>query len=195
VTETPTPTFTPTPQPVHVPLVLKFRRGLDLLNGGFESGAFLPGWQDSGRLTRDVTREQAHSGSFAALLGNPNYNSRGGCPVGEATVYQVMDVPHSGHPTLRFWYLIQSYDLIDFDYFAAYVSLWPDGPSERVWLDGSVHWISENLWSSGWRVAVVSLDAYLGRTITIRLSNVMTNADGWYNTWTIVDDVELEERP
>ena len=48
-------------------------------------------------------------------------------------------------------------------------------------------------WDSGWREAVVSLDNYRGRAITIELANAMTNSDGWYNTWTYLDDVSIGE--
>jgi hypothetical protein len=195
---TPTPTFTPTPlpQPVYLPLLFRSRRSFYLLNGGFESGAFLPGWLEGGTLARDIVGGgQQRSGKYAALLGSPYYNNRGGCPVGEASIQQVIDIPTQGHPTLRFWYRICSYDLKEFDYFAAYVSIWPDGPRNRVWIDGRDSW-DTNLWCCPtWREGVVPLDEYLGRTITVTFANVMTNEDGWYNTWTVVDDVRLEERP
>ena len=190
-----TPTLTPTPRPVYLPLVLKLRRSLFLLNGGFESGAFLPGWQESGTLAREVTQAQRHSGSYAALLGSPYYPNHGGCPVGEAAIHQLVDVPASGHPFLRFWYYICSYDLLQFDYFAAYVAVWPNGAPNQVWMDGRPSWDDEIWCSEEWREAVIPLDIYLGQTITIKLTNAMTNADGWYNTWTYVDDVRLEERP
>ena len=203
-TETPTPTVTPTftatptPRPVYLPLLFRLRRSLYLLNGGFESGAFLPGWQESGRLAREVVGVgggQQHSGKYAALLGSPYYNNHGGCPVGEAAIHQLLDVPVSGHPTLRFWYRICSYDLKDFDYFVAYVSVWPSGLRTQVWVDGRDSW-DESLWCCpAWREGIVPLDMCLGRTISITLANAMTNADGWYNTWTVVDDVRLEERP
>lgn len=193
-----TPTHTPTATllPIYLPLLFRSRRSLYLLNGGFESGAFLPGWLESGALARDIVGGgQQRSGRYAALLGSPYYNNRGGCPVGEAAIQQLVDVPTQGHPMLRFWYRICSYDLKEFDYFAAYVSVWPDGPRTRVWIDGRDSWDS-NLWCCPtWREGVVPLDEYLGCTIAIAFVNAMTNADGWYNTWTVVDDVRLEERP
>lgn len=193
---TPTHTSTPTLLPIYLPLLFRLRRSLYLLNGGFESGAFLPGWLESGTLARDIVGGgQQRSGRYAALLGSPYYNNRGGCPVGEAAIQQLVDVPTQGHPTLRFWYRICSYDLKEFDYFAAYVSVWPDGPRTRVWIDGRDSW-DNNLWCCPtWREGIVPLDEYLGCTIIIAFVNAMTNADGWYNTWTVMDDVRLEERP
>ena len=189
-TNTPTNTPTPTPKPAYLPLLLKQSR--KLLNGGFESGGFFPGWRDAGKLDRRVVSGpgRQRSGDYAALLGNPDYKSNGGCPTGEAAIHQVIDVPAKGHSALRLWYRIRSYDLVDFDYFAIDIAEWPSGPTEQHRY-GCTNWTG-NLWDSGWREAIVFLDNYRGRGILIKLSNAMTNEDGWYNTWTYIDDVSLE---
>jgi hypothetical protein len=41
----------------------------------------------------------------------------------------------------------------------------------------------------------IALDDYRGQTIMVKLYNAMTNGDGWYNTWTYVDDVGLDRNP
>ena len=192
VTATPTNTPTPTPRPVRLPLVFKQMRRL--LNGGFESGELLPGWQSEGTLHLDVVQGKRHWGRYAALLGSPDYNTDGGCPTGEAAIYQVIDVPRDGHPTLHFWYRMLSYDTIDFDFFAVDVSVWPFGPEETLYKVGCTDW-NGNLWIWGWREGEISLDNYRGRAIKIKFYNEMSNTDGWYNTWTYVDDVYLNENP
>ena len=193
-TSTPTNTPTPTPKPAYLPVLLKQKR--KLLNGGFESGELSPGWRDEGKLDRRVVSGpgRQRSGDYAVLLGNPDYRSNGGCPTGEAAVYQVIDVPAKGNPALRLWYRIRSYDLVDFDYFAVDIAEWPSGPTEHLRRYGCTNWTG-NLWDSGWREAIVFLDNYRGRCIIIKLYNAMTNEDGWYNTWTYVDDVSLESIP
>jgi hypothetical protein len=194
-TTTPSPTWMPTP--TRVPGVL--------LNGGFESGGFQPGWQDSGELQRAVVSGEQHAGHYVALLGSPNYDSRGGCPLGEAAISQVVDVPLSGHPTLRFWYRLQSYDTLQFDYLYAQVWEWPQGSPQPAppFLVGRdpAQWQYMVLWSSGWQEAVISLEAYRGRTVNIKIANAMTNEDppyhgtGWYNTWSYIDDVRMVVAP
>lgn len=193
-TPTPTPTYTPTitptptPRPVHLPLL--FRHIRPLLNGGFESGVFQPAWEPTGILPTEVVAGQPHEGQFAALLGNPNYNNAGGCPTGEASISQVVLVPTDERVFLRFWYRIYSYDTLDFDYFAVYLQPESGGVEEKAWFDGRIHW-NNSLWNSGWREGVVLLDRYRGQRVRISLRNVMSNTDGWYNTWTLVDDVSV----
>jgi hypothetical protein len=192
-TATFTPTHTPTPAPIYLPLL--FRQVRVLTNGGFETGRFAPSWLASGLLGRQiVSGGLPRTGRYAALLGEPRYDSSGHCPVGQAIISQTIDVGDDGHPTLRLWYRIWSYDTIDYDFFAIAVLLPATQRRERVYQDGCTLWTG-NLWSSGWREAVISLDNYRGQTISIELANAMTNADGWYNTWTYVDDVSLSVTP
>jgi len=193
-TPTPTPTYTPTitptptPRPVYLPLLL--RRIRPLLNGGFESGVFQPTWEPAGNLPAEIVAGQPHEGQYAALLGNPNYNNAGGCPTGEASISQVIVVPTDERVFLRFWYRIYSYDTLDFDYFAVYLQPESGGVEEKAWFDGRIHW-DNSLWNSGWREGVVLLDRYRGQRVRVSLRNVMSNTDGWYNTWTLVDDVSV----
>jgi len=105
----------------------------------------------------------------------------------------MVDISSSGQPQLRFWYNIYSYDTLDFDYFAVTVTVNGSGETRRVWFDGRIQW-DANVWSSGWHEAAIPLDRYLGQTVTLRFINAMTNDDGWYNTWTYVDDVTVVNR-
>ena len=189
-TDTPTPTATPTPRPVHLPMVMRQLR--DLENGDFESGQFSPHWAQEGNLgSQIVSGGLPRTGRYAALMGDPRYDSAGGCPIGETRLVQVVDVPRLGHPALHVWYRIWSEDTIDFDYFAIYIADSGGSHRDRLHRDGCTLWTG-NLWSSGWREAIVSLDNYRGQTVRIELVNAMTNGDGWYNTWTYVDDIRLD---
>jgi hypothetical protein len=142
-----------------------------------------------------VVSELAHGGAYAARLGDPGYDNWGGCPSGEAAVYQRFEVPHEGHPRLRIWYRIYSYDTFEFDYFAIDVRRWPNGAPERAYLDGGYYWTQGKLWDSLWREAVIALDDYRDEIVLVRIYNVMGNTDGYYNTWSYVDDISLEALP
>jgi len=189
-TLTPTITPTPTPRPVHLPMVIRELR--DLRNGDFEQGRLAPHWESAGDLgTQLVSGGLPRSGNYAVLLGDPKYDSAGGCPVGDARLAQLIDVPSLGHPTLRVWYRIWSEDTLDYDYFAIDVADRTGAYRDRLHRDGCTLWTG-SLWSSGWREAIVSLDNYRGQTVRIELVNALTNTDGWYNTWTYVDDIRLD---
>ena len=191
-TDTPTPTSTPTPAPIKVPIFLSERELI--VNGTFESGKLEPYWRSLGTLKRQVTSTVRYSGQYSVLLGDPTYRSDGGCPTGVAAIYQPVEVPRAGQVTLRFWYLIQSYDTRQFDYLAVIIAPTPDLSETPVFAQGRTYW-DEWLWSSGWREAKISLSSFKGQTVYIVLANVMGNEDGWYNTWTYVDDVRIEYRP
>ena len=187
-TREPSATPTATPRPVHLPLAMRQVR--KLANGDFEAGTLYP-WHHAGQLACTVVATPVHNGLYAALLGKPTYDNWGGCPVGESAIYQIIDVPPEESAELHIWYRIYSYDTVEFDYFAVDVSTYPFGPSEQLWLDGGYFWSPGVLWNSGWRQAIIALDNYRGETILVRLYTAMTNDDGYYNTWTIVDDIRL----
>jgi len=190
--DTPAPTATPSLRPIQMPIFLSQR---DLIvNGTFESGQLEPYWGNVGTLRRKVVSTVRYSGLYSALLGDPAYRSDGGCPTGAAAIYQVVEVPRTGQATLRFWYLIQSYDTRQFDYLAVIVASTPDLAKPPVFSQGRTYW-DQWLWSSGWREAKISLSPFKGETVYIMLCNVMGNDDGWYNTWTYVDDVRIDYRP
>jgi len=192
--ETPTaePTPTPTLPRIQIPVVLREQELI--VDGSFESGKLEPHWRSIGSLARKVVPIVRHEGKYSALLGSPEYRNEGGCPMGAAAIYQEVEIPQWGSVTLRFWYLMQSYDTKQFDYLAVIVAPTPDLGAEPIFVQGRTYW-DQWLWSSGWREAKISLSAYRGQTVCIILSNVMTNEDGWYNTWTYIDDVRIEYRP
>jgi len=186
---TPTSTPTPTPPPAYLPLI--FKQIQELLDGGFESGTFAPAWQVEGILASTLVQGQQHAGSYAALLGSPEYVNEGGCPVGHARISQIIDVPTQGHPELRFWYSIQSYDTSQFDYLSVDIAVPLGGVSTRVFVAGRTNH-DDTLWSSGWKETMVPLDPYRGQRIRLSFSNVMSNTDGWYNTWSYIDAVAVD---
>ncbi len=198
-TTTPTPTSTPTLTPMSTPrhfyLPMIYRQLVPLRNGDFSSGCFVPGWKSEGNLPRRVVTTEHRSPPFAALLGDPGFDNMGGAPVGYAAIYQIIDVPYDGDPELRFSYRLQSYDTIQFDYFTLEIAEWPGGAYEELYRDGCLTWSLGIKCPRSWQDGGISLNKWRGKRVSIRFANVMTNDDGYYNTWTYVDNVALVRRP
>jgi len=177
---------------VYMPVVARDYSPPDIINGGFENG--WTGWTHEGELPRTITSANPHSGNFSALLGNPGYKCEKGVPVGSAWIQQDFPVPHTAAPRLSFWYNIWTQDknpyLTDkFDTFDVRIN------GILVFRDAKITGthgcdlqpVEENL---GWRVGEIDLDNYRGQRITIRFQN-RSYPDGWFNTWTYVDDVRF----
>ena len=188
----PPPTATPTPCAVQLPLVRRQLR--TICNGGFETGTLAPHWLANGTLPSSVLRGVSHTGDWGARLGDPSYDNAYGCPVGYASIAQTVDVPIGGTTELGFSYRILSYDTIDYDYFSVTITVASTGASETVWLDGRTDW-TPKLWDSGWQSGAIPLADYCGQPVTVAFHNTMTNPDGWFNTWTYLDDVTLTTTP
>lgn len=180
------PSYSPYQEKVFLPIVMAPDP-----NWGFETGDFT-GWQHGGQLARSVSTAMPHSGSYAALLGNPGYSCNG-VPVGSAWLRRSVTVPSSGSPTLSFWYRIYTQDkntnLSDqYDLFAVYIN-----DSQLVVKDANTSdpYGCSNLKDLGWKQVNFSLDAYKGQTIQITFYNY-NRPDNWYNTYTYVDDVAVQ---
>jgi hypothetical protein len=194
-TPTLTPTRTPTPTPRAFYLSLLYRQLIPLLNGDFSSGSFAPDWKVEGNLPKWVVANEHRSPPFAALLGDPGYDNMGGVPVGYAAIYQIIDVPYDGNPELRFSYRLQSYDTIQFDYFTLEIAEWPSGAYRELYRDGCMTWNLGIKCPRSWQDGSISLNEWRGKRVSVRFANVMTNDDGYYNTWTYVDNIALVRRP
>lgn len=166
-----------------------------VVNGGFERG--WTGWTHGGELDQSVTPGNPYSGDFSALLGDPDYDCEGNVPVGSAWVEQTVFVPsYLGAPTLSFRYNILTQDRNpylddEFDRFDVRVD------NTLVFADakktGSYGCeLDPGEWDLHWQLGQVDLGAYSGQTITIRFENG-SRPDGWFNTWTYLDDVRIED--
>jgi hypothetical protein len=175
-----------------LPVVTRNYSPPDIINGGFENG--WTGWTHGGELPQTVTSTNPHSGNFSALLGNPGYKCEKGVPVGSAWIQQAFLVPHTAAPRLSFWYNIWTQDknpyrTYDFDIFDVKINDTVVLTDARITgtYGCDLPVVQQDL---GWRVKEVSLDQYRGRRITIRFRN-LSFPDGWFNTWTYVDDVRF----
>jgi hypothetical protein len=179
-------------------------------NGDFE-GLFA-GWQSGGLLERAVLPVDSPGGgtSNAVRLSTPDYERtvtpvNPGCvddpgcvPVGAAVISQTVTVPAAnmgGQPRLSLWYRILTYDVMFSERYQRYYDTFEvtivDGGQEYLILrDGNPTQNYGQLVDLGWKFAVVDLDRFAGRTITIRLSS-FNRWDNRFNTWTFVDDVQV----
>jgi hypothetical protein len=126
-------------------------------------------------------------------MGNPEYGCEEGVPIGSAWMEQTFLVPDTSHPTLSFWYNIFTQDinpylddhLDSFDVRINGALLFRD--ARRTGKHGCDPQDQADL---GWQTGEIDLNAYRGQQIAIRFEN-RNQPDGFYNTWTFVDDVQF----
>lgn len=176
---------------IYLPIVLKNYR--PFVNGGFEQG--WRGWNHSGTLHQSICSDAnfAHSdSSHSALLGDPNYECKEGVPVGSAWMSQTFVVPPDMEsPQLSFYYRIFSEDKFDedrFDSFDVYIN---DTLILREGDRGDEYGCDRPADDLGWQPHTEDLTEYKGQNITLRFENV-SRPDAWFNTWTYVDDVQIQ---
>jgi hypothetical protein len=151
------------------------------------------------------------NGGYSILLGDTSYpcDSKG-VPLGSARIEKVITIPDvsaGGSVKLEFDYAIFSQDASTdaayYDGFEVYVlsktstslKFW-DGNLNKLGLDCSKWWRvpgTENSRSGqtdGWATGTIDLNAFQGETITISFQN-HNRLDGWYNTYTYLDDVRM----
>ena len=181
-------------------------------DGGFEARTFEPCWAEGGELARSVeewldvgeptpTIEPAYAGRYSALLGDPSLGeglpTQPGIPVGSAWIEQSIQVPSTGSPHLSFWYRIITYDVARdavrqlWDIFALEIN------DELAFWDGNREpGTSQRRHDLGWRRGEVDLSPWRGQTITVHFANWngYSREPGaeLYNTWTYLDEVQLQ---
>lgn len=184
-----------------------------LANGDFE--ILDTGWDFQNNGLRVSTIQSAPTGdedipmgSNAALLGGTGYACRPeGVPMGYAEVRQsftVPDAPDGKTVGLRFNYVIYSQDAStkpDYDRFEVYINesaapVFSDGNLVNTGLGCNVWWrvpgphnIRDGQ-TTGWANGFINLERYQGQTIQISFQN-HNRFDGWYNTYTYLDNVEI----
>jgi uncharacterized repeat protein (TIGR01451 family) len=175
---------------IYLPVVMRcFSNCTPLANGDFEDD--WTGWTHGGELNQSISPDNPHSGNHSALLGDPDYNCKGGVPRGSAWMEQTFSVPCTDSPKLIFWYNIFTHDknskLSD-----TYDSFDVKNDGLRVFRDMNTTdpYGCDNLRNLGWISETIELSSYKGSCITLRFEN-WSRKDGWYNTWTYVDDVQV----
>ena len=197
---------------VYFPIVMRTLIPPLLVNGGFEQQG--QGWNliNQGLPASIVGQSNDPSvplGTYSALLGRVDYPcNASGVPLGHAAVEQTYAVPQSSQQvTLRFKYIVLSQDAStsgQYDRFEVFVTP-QGGAASLVFSDGNMvnQGLGCNVWrrvpgpenprngqTTGWAEAVVNLDSYKGQTVTFSFRNY-SRYDGWYNTYTYLDDVRV----
>ena len=180
---------------IYLPSIQKRYRSFS--NGDFELG--LTGWSRGGELVASLTGDMRHSGRWAMILGSPAYVCLNGVPVGSGWVETEFTLPNpdEGSVTLQLWYNMWTQDSYDPADPYAFDGLQVDinnNPVGVVPADGPAN-CSDPTAVSGWQFWELPIPSrYWGKNITLRISN-HNRPDGYYNTWTYVDDVIIVEGP
>ncbi len=178
------------------------------ISGDFESGTFA-GWKVGGVLLHSIVTHPVlpTGGTYAALLGSPSY----GCfdyehappyvPVGRAYIQAYVYVPASGSPYLRFDYRVLSYDTVrtkggewwdrlevqvDGTPLARYGDPFPGSDEDPF--------KCSKLYDSQWTHAEFDLSAYKGKTVILTFFNE-NHGDGYWNTYSYLDNIRIEVGP
>jgi hypothetical protein len=156
-----------------------------IVNGGFETGSFTPGWviQDT-VLSPVVTNNNSHSGTYSAFAGgNPALNQfcgSGNEPNGDSSFYQQFTVP-AGISALSFWHWDCGCDCVTFDWQDAYITDTNGNILQTIFHQAAntQHWLQET----------VDMTPYAGQTVRIKF---LVHQDGFGDlTGMYVDDVQL----
>jgi hypothetical protein len=143
-----------------------------VVNGDFETGD-LKGWSGSSPIS---VSGAAHSGKFAAQIGNTNPFS------GTATLKQQVHVPATGTTTLSFFYNAHCSDTISYDWEQAQIR---DVNGKRL---RSIMNICSN--AGIWKQKTSDLTAFAGKDIVIYFADHDDNFPG-DPTYTLIDDVTV----
>ncbi len=186
-----------------------------VVDGGFETGTFRFWSGNEDGLKRTVRTGLSYNGntSLVAYLGDPDeYGTNehpGKVPIGAAEIWQVLRVPDQNqmtHPYLSLWYHMITWDVRYAyshhrwqDTFEVTI-LTPEGKQlAKPLIDGyrghnppvaGVDYGVEH--DLGWKHFTYDLTPYAGQMIMVRLAN-WNRWDNLYNTWTIVDDVQVQD--
>ncbi|MBR7825722.1 putative Ig domain-containing protein [Actinospica sp. MGRD01-02] len=142
--------------------------GNAVVNGGFETGS-LSGWTPAG--TYSVVSSGAHSGTYAAELGNSN-------PSNTSTLAQTFTAA-SGNTTLTFWYENFCPDTVTYDWATATLKDNTSGTTTTVLAKTCAA-------SAAWTKVTHAITA--GHSYTLTLTNKDDNYPG-DPTYTLYDDV------
>ena len=162
-----------------VTLTVTSTTGSNLIqNGGFETGS-LKDWTKAGATAATVSKVEAHSGSYSALLGKkaaPEIN-------GTTSISQAVTIPSSaGAATLTFWYYPGTTDTITYAYQEVLIK-----NSSGTTL-ATVMKVASN--TKAWTEITYDLSSYAGQTITLFFA-VVGNGYSKDYVYMFVDDISV----
>ncbi|OQA45590.1 MAG: Ser-Thr-rich glycosyl-phosphatidyl-inositol-anchored membrane family protein [Chloroflexi bacterium ADurb.Bin325] len=181
-------------------------------NGRFDTGTFSD-WETTGLLYKAVIPFDTPTGnSFVARLGTEDYgpslDQPGRVPVGYAMIAQTVQVPPLNQvpdPTLTFRYRVLSWDVMysptykrDQDTFDVWANDAAGRPLALLLRAGNpTNRYGNQLsapYDTGWQQAFIDLTQFAGQTIQLTFAN-HNRYDNLYNTWSYVDDIQLQGWP
>ncbi len=148
-------------------------------------------------INGDTVNNTAHTGMAFHLHG---YRDRDESGSSKEVVYieKVFTVPSALAGTISYWFRIQAYDDINYDYVQVtingdvidHTSLNINNSSLSVTTTKYGRKSAYGGYSdSGWTNATLDLSAYVGQTITLRVSHYFAS-DNSYRSWELLDDLE-----
>ncbi len=184
-------------QQIFLPLVLK--QYTPFGNGGFEAG--WDNWRHGGQLVTSLSTSVVHSGARAALLGSSTYNCNNGVPVGSGWVETDLTMPNpsTGSVDLLVWFNMWTQDSFGWsELWGYYDGLQVDINGVMVEVTGLDYGPADcgaTAANSGWQLWTVSVpNRYWGKNVTLRVANY-NRPDGYFNSWTYVDDISIVVTP
>ena len=126
-----------------------------ILNGGFETGSLSSWTAATGTLAPTVSKTQAHSGTYSALLGKtakPEVN-------GNSSIYQTVSIPAGATASLTYWYWPSTTDTITYAWQEAQIR------NTSGTMLAQVMKISSN--AKAWTQVTYNLTPYAGQTIQV----------------------------
>jgi hypothetical protein len=184
-----------------------------LTNGNFELQDVGWNFQDNGLSASTIRMtptedEDIPLDSIGAILGRTEYPcSPEGVPIGYAEIRQtfyVPDAPDGQTVSLSFNYVIYTQDTStkpEYDRFEVFINdsaspVFSDGNQVNSGLGCNIWWrvpgpgnIRDEQ-TSGWAIGIIDLEGFQGQTIIVSFQN-HNRFDGWYNTYTYLDDIKI----
>jgi len=126
-----------------------------IVNGGFETGSLSSWTAATGTLAPTVSKTQAHSGTYSALLGKtakPEVN-------GNSSIYQTVSIPAGATASLTYWYWPSTTDTISYAWQEAQIQ------NTSGTMLAQVMKVASN--AKAWTQVTYNLTSYAGQTVQI----------------------------
>lgn len=166
-----------------------------LANGNFEdSHNPSSGWTFGGSGDHQAVDDLAivrGSNSFLIGFKNTDPATLSDLPA-QDFLFQDIDLPVIGTPTLSFWYRLNSEDILDYDWFQALVLNPLDGSILAYLAHGGLDLFRGTLSDLGWKEVTHSLTDFLGQTVRLYFE-VVNSGDKNFKTWVYLDDIRTTE--
>jgi cardiolipin synthase A/B len=149
-----------------------------IVNGGFETGSLSSWTPATGTLAPSVSKTEAHSGTYSALVGKtakPEVN-------GNSSIYQTVAIPAGSTATLTYWYWASTTDTISYAWQEAQIQNTSGTTLAEVMK------VASN--TKTWTQVTYNLTPYAGQTVRVYF-NAHGNGYSSDYVYMYVDDVAV----